>query len=1114
MLHIHFSNRYDALVESLLGQIATAGTDAFAADQVIVPSAAVRRSLTLAIARQHGLCANVRFDYLAQWLWQQIGRVLPGIQEESPFTSTALTWRVHAAFGDPSYHMAHPRLHGYLQGGDEVMRFELAQQVARVLEQYITYRPQWLEAWQKGEPAVLADAQESVRADEQWQAQLWRRISADLKLGQQHPARAFGRALERGGPELARKRGLPARVHVFALPTMPPQHIELLELLARHIRIDAYVLNPCQEYWFDLVDGKRLALLAAHGRAVGHEVGNRLLSAWGQQTQASILGLVEHCDGATDVAQFIPNPAGTLLAQLQNAMLELVELEPASIKLADTDRSVEVHVCHSLTRELEALQDRLLGLFAQDPSLEPADILVVTPDLEAAAPLIEGIFGTAPPERRIPYAITGRARASIDVPAGALLDLLSLAASRFAASDIFGLLQRPIVARRFGLDSDALEQVHDWMLACGIRWGQDEQHRASLGLPPDPRHTLDDGLQRLFLGYALPQDTPQAFGGRLACGDAQGSNALALGAFWRYAQSLAQLRQKIAKPQTPDAWRDLLLGAMDDFLRPDAQELEDFNDLRASLGELAGAMQRGGLSEPLALAVVHKALEHTLDDPARGGVPTGTVTFTSMSSLRNLPYRVVCALGLDDGAFPSVARPPEFDLMAADPRKTDRQRRTDERNGFLDLALAAQDHLHLSYTGRSVRDNSPLPPSVLLAELLDVLVPATAGDAASPQALDRARQRLVVYHPLQPFSLDCFRIDTPPRIRSFNQELARALQRSLALPLAAAPASGLSTDDAGPDTAAGEEGDDASAAWDPQAPFFRAPLPPPPPPWRVLTVERLIEFYRNPCRTLLRRRLGLDLQGRADELQDDEPFLPDIAARSSLAQRLLPALLRGAEPAAIRQLALAGTEMPSGALGEHDIARELRALGSFAHEVRQATVESVLGPHEVKLAFDLDGEAWELRGGYADLRPCGLVRWRYDETRATSLLEAWIHHLALCCDPPAGARLQTRWLTLDGGFCFRAPDAPHALLRQLLALYRRGLSEPVHFFPKTAWKFIEGGAVRNKAEQAWKVSPQRPFAESADPAYRLALRGRTEVLDAEFERLAAQVFQPMLEHRQ
>ena len=49
---------------------------------------------------------------------------------------------------------------------------------------------------------------------------------------------------------------------------------------------------------------------------------------------------------------------------------------------------------------------------------------------------------------------------------------------------------------------------------------------------------------------------------------------------------------------------------------------------------------------------------------------------------------------------------------------TRRQRRLDDRNLFLDLILSAREVLHLSYVGRSVRDGSELPPSVLVDELL------------------------------------------------------------------------------------------------------------------------------------------------------------------------------------------------------------------------------------------------------------------------------------------------------------------------------------------------------------------------------------------------------------
>ncbi|HSN33595.1 MAG TPA: exodeoxyribonuclease V subunit gamma, partial [Ideonella sp.] len=883
MLQLHFSNRHESLASQLLERLAGSAGDPFAGDELIVPSAALRRELTLAIARAHGVCANVRFDFLARWLWRQIGRVLPAVAAESPFEPALLQWRLHAAFGDAGFVGAHPRLARYLAGADPLMRFELAGRVAALLEQYVTYRPDWLEAWQQGRGVDLGTAGDAARADLRWQAELWRRLAGELGLDAPHPSAAFVDALRHGGAALVRSSGLPAHAHVFALPAMPPLHVELLEQLGRWIDIDLYVLNPCREYWFEVIDRRRLGHLAARGRAAGHEEGNRLLAAWGRQTQAHVDLLVDRCADAVDDSRFVANDAPSLLAALQNAILDLVELAPGSLALTPDDRSIEVHACHSLTRQLEVLHDRLLGLFAADAALRPDDVLVVLPDLEAAAPLIDAVFGTVPAERHVPYAMTGRARSRVSAPARALLALLALADSRVPASALFGLLQQSIVARRFALDDDALERVHGWMRDAGIRWALDARHRADAGVPADERHTLADGLARLFLGYALPADAGAPFAGLLPAGDAEGNEAVALGALWRYTEALARLHDDVRAPRLPAAWAELLHDATDRFLAPADDELEDLRELHAAIADLAESMQQGGVAEPLPLTVVQAALAERLDHPARGGVPTGSVTFASMASLRGLPFAVVCAIGLDDGAFPSGGRPAEFDLMAAAPRRGDRQRRDDERNVFLDLLLAARRHLHLAYTGRSVRDNAPLPPSVLVAELLDVLVPAIAADPASADALHAARRRLVVEHPLQSFALEAFAIEGDPRLRSHDGELADALRRGL--DAAPAPADV----DTGPDDP--DEAEDRDL--EPLPAFFTQPLAPPGTEWHEVAVEQLVEFFRNPCRYLLKRRLGVELQGEVDELEDDEPFLADWPGRTALARRLLPLLLDG-----------------------------------------------------------------------------------------------------------------------------------------------------------------------------------------------------------------------------
>jgi len=344
-------------------------------------------------------------------------------------------------------------------------------------------------------------------------------------------------------------------------------------------------------------------------------------------------------------------------------------------------------------------------------------------------------------------------------------------------------------------------------------------------------------------------------------------------------------------------------------------------------------------------------------------------------------------------------------------------------------------------------------------------------------------------------------------MRSFNTELCEALRHGLDSTHQVVDALSDDVDDGQSDS--DEDGDDAASA-EPISRFFSTPLAEPDAAWYDVSLDQLVRFFKNPCRYLLRERLGIVLSRDEDELADDEPFLADFSGRVALAERLMPHYRSGMSDDDLRALARAGIEYPPGALGNSLIDLELATLKGFATAVNAAEAPPCLSPCHGTVSFELEGESWRLTAAFANLRPGGLVLHRYDDTRATDYLTGWLTHLFLCALHPDEVALETRWISRNGEYRLRPCEEAEGYLQALLTLYRRGLREPVHFFPKSAWNFVCGGESHSRATATWRSTRDRPWGEGEDPAYQLALRGSADPLDDDFRHCARSVFSPML----
>ena len=434
--------------------------------------------------------------------------------------------------------------------------------------------------------------------------------------------------------------------------------------------------------------------------------------------------------------------------------------------------------------------------------------------------------------------------------------------------------------------------------------------------------------------------------------------------------------------------------------------------------------------------------------------------------------------------------------MPLAPRRGDRQRRIDERNLFLDLLLAARERLYLSYTGRSVRDNAACRRRCWCPICSTCWCRRCAADPHDSASLRAARARLVVEHPLQPFAAELLRRRRRAPGAASTTSTADALQRRLAaerrMPAAARRGS------AGRGSRRGRRGRAATSrcrASSPRRCRRRGRS------GARCRSSNCCSSSATPAATCCASASASPWPTRCRSWTTTSRSCRSAPPAARWPQRLLPHAAQRRAEAEIRALARAGIEYPAGPLGELALEAELQALHAFAAQAARRDRGALpAAAYARTFEFELDGERWRLQGALGDLRAGGLVRYRYDDARAADYLSGWLEHLFLYAAGGDGATLATHWISRDGTVLLRAISG--RARRACASCWRctaRACRGRCSSFRKSSWEYVDKGMNIRAAGAAWHSSMHRPFGEDRHPAYRLALRGVADPLEAEFE---------------
>ncbi len=1126
------SHRAEVLADNLTGWLRTHPLHPLESEVVLVQSNGMAEWIKIELARQGGVCAATRVELPSRFLWRTYRQVLgtQNVPPDSPLDKLPMTWRLMAllpiCLNDPVFQP----VAGFLRGDEPDRLLQLASRLADLFDQYQIYRPDWLQDWAAGNNVLRkAAGADEMAPDQRWQAELWRRVLATLDDSQRQATRPalHARALAhlKSGQPLASP--VARRVSVFGMSHMPGQLLEMLAALAAHSQVILAVPNPCQYHWGDIMDGREWLQAERHRHAERdkaladlplaqmHLHAPTLLAAWGRQSRDFIrqLDAFDDLQAAQQLTQWprldffddVPGEDGRrLLAQLQR---RIRDLEPSSggqapWPLAADDRSVVFTIAHSPVRELEVLHDQLLQWFHSPPGeqpLLPRDLVVMVPDIETMAPAIRAVFGQykRSDARYIPFDIADLGAQAVSPLIHAVEWLLALPQQRSRMSELVELLEVPALAARFGLSEEGLPMLTRWMAGSGIRWGLSAQHRAGLGLGVcgDDNSALF-GVQRMLMGYACGADPVHAeVSEATPYPEVGGLDAELAGSLAHLLQALIDWWQTTTQDATPAQWAErgrALLAAM--FKPRDDNDRNALSALDQALTDWVRACGEAGFAEAVPLAVARSAWLEALKTPRlEQRFRAGGVTFCTLMPMRAIPFKAVCLLGMNDGDYPRRSPRSDFDLMGLPgmARPGDRSRRDDDRQLMLEALLSARQVLYVSWSGRSVRDNSEQPPSVLVSQLRDEIDLLWGKDTA---------KRLTTVHPLQPFGRAYFEEG------SGLQTYAREWRAAQDLPQAGAV---------------------VGAATPPRSLVL---LPPPESAQGVpvITLLQLARFLRKPVGAFFRERLQVHLEDELSALHDEELFglggLDLYQLIDHELQHVPTELNADTLPAHVQQvvqrlrqagaLPLAGVGM----LEAQKLSARLQAMLGAALREREAyphAAERVLLDltHAEIALQDALGDVLTGEGGHLSLhlRANDLASFKTQKpfAYADKLIDIWLLSLAAAAmDQPLRCVVVGRNAVLR--VPEQAPQVAREQLTTLLATWAEGMRWPLPLPPGVALQWLKDPENLNALADAYEGSEFKSGEKAKDPALARTYPRVEDLLStAQFERLAQTVYAPL-----
>ncbi len=711
--------------------------DIFVKKTILIPNSNLAFFLKKYIAKKLGICANYNFVLPAKFMWNILKLIFSNIYEKDYLDKNNLIWVIMTLLPDLIDLKEFQVIKNYLNKDYNFEKlYFLSFKIADLYDKYLVYRIDLLNSWENFKVSNINNIHQL------WQSILWKKIIKYYK-------NKYGYFVNRSNfyfkfIELLKKdilskvNDLPLNIFIFNVSFLPPMYVDFFFSISKQINVHYFIVNPSFNYWYDKnyfyefykniydFSNERFFKNINNKYSFLNKNLNLMLLNCGK-IFADYLNIINNYDNFINIKSFVVKNNSTLLNKIQNNILYFKENNFFSQKknickdniIFENDNSVSINSCYGYLREVEILQDFILNLIINN-NYTVDDIIVVVSDIYIYYPYIKGVFSNSNCRKFLPFHIMEDENYLNNKIFDVFMQLLNLRNIDFTFDNMMFFLKNNFILEKFDINLNDLEIIKNIINDVGICSGINN-FSVKFSIDDYNFFTWDNGIKRILLSYAINNNfciwnniVPYVNIGDNFFNDI-------LSKLTNFIHKLMYWKNVFKKKYVFKSWLLICQNLLNDFFIESYVNRCDFLH-KDKWSKINYSYKFGNFNRKIGSNLFTKIIINFLKKKrSLNKYSIGHINFGSFVSLKSIPFKVICLIGMNSDLFPRNLYFHDFDLMYLYPRIGDRNKRENDKYIFLESLISAKEKFYISYINYSLSKNEKCYPSLLVDNLLDYI---------------------------------------------------------------------------------------------------------------------------------------------------------------------------------------------------------------------------------------------------------------------------------------------------------------------------------------------------------------------------------------------------------